>query len=113
MKSKSYSVLVIAICLIFIFLTLLSFPKENKYNEKYIINKDISSIVEIYGEFDRIFFDESGKNIVSAWYTINERKPFKIGNLVTFGMRNERYQVICFENDIAVKTFVRVGNIGG
>lgn len=42
-----------------------------------------------------------------GWYIIEERKQ------TITGLREEKYFVVVFEDDLAKETYERVGNIGG
>ena len=112
LRLLTVTLLIILIVVISLLTLSIFFPESKKYDENSIVGNDISSIIEKYGDFDKIFYDKSG-NIGSGWYTINEREPLKIGNFIKLGMREAKYQVICFENNIAVKTYVRIGTPGG
>ena len=105
-----FSVVCILILLAF---AIVFFNIDNSYNSKDIIGKDVSYIVEKYGEFDKVFYDEQANTITSGWYTIKEREPLNIFNVIKFGMTEDEYFVIIFENDEAINTYKRVGNIGG
>ena len=83
------------------------FKNDNPYASETIVGRTILSIKEEYGQFDKVFYDESGNNISSVWYIIEEKKRKLIG------WEDEKYLVILFENGIATGTYERIGNIGG
>lgn len=66
-----------------------------------------SSIIDEYGPFDKVFYDDSGDKVTMGWYIIEERKQ------TITGLREEKYFVVVFEDDLAKETYERVGNIGG
>jgi hypothetical protein len=79
---------------------------ENKYNSEEMIGMTRSSIIDEYGAFDKVFYDD-GEKVTMGWYIIEERKQ------TIMGLREEKYFVVVFEDDLAKETYERVGNIGG
>ena len=111
MRKRIFFSVVCFLVLLVVAITFLNI--DNSYNSKDIIGRDVSYIFEKYGEFDKVFYDEQENTIISGWYTIKERKPLNIFNIIKFGMTQDEYFVIVFENDEAINTYKRVGNIGG
>ena len=101
------TVAVVTACLIWHYF----YPTYYKYNDRFIIGNDISSIVEKYGEFDKVFYserEETKGKIAKAGYLIREEK-------LSFGGTDPaEYYMIYFNFDgeaLSVKRWL--DNIGG
>lgn len=107
---KQFKIVIIVILIIIIFIIGFAIIKKNnqkKFNSEEMLGMTMSSIVDKYGAFDKVFYDDSGKNVTSGWYIIEE------GKLTNLGRREEKYFVVVFEDGLAKETYERVGNIGG
>lgn len=110
LKNKKVLIVSFMVLLVIIIATLiltLCFPKS-KYDDKLILGKNVSSIIDTYGEFDCTRRARDG-TIDAGWYIIKEAS-----NDIIFGSEYPLYYIIVFENDIAIKAYEYHGlYIGG
>lgn len=107
---KQFKIILIVILIIIIFIVGFVIIKRNNekiYNSEEMIGMTMSSIIDKYGVFDKVFYDDTGENVTMGWYIIEERKQTVVGP------KEEKYFVVVFENDLVKETYERVGNIGG
>ena len=79
----------------------LFFNKNNSnYNDELIVGKDLSTIIDTYGEFEHIRYKTDG-SVGAGWYVLKEAS--------VFGNKKPTYYIIVFENDIAVGVYEHTG----
>lgn len=107
---KHFKIILLVIVIIIVFIIGIVTIKKNsekKYISEEMIGMTRSSIIDEYGAFDKVFYDDAGDKVTMGWYIIEERKQ------TIMGLREEKYFVVIFEDDLAKETYERVGNIGG
>ncbi len=85
-------------------------PTHYKYNDRFVIGNNISTIVKRYGEFDKIFYNhehDSQSGVDCGGYII---KPRKVGFLGTYP---EKYYMIYFIDGKADSVAIESGGWGG
>lgn len=83
---------------------------NHRYSKNFIIGNDISSIVDKYGEFDKVWYNDNEKKIISSgWYIISPRQRSLFG----LGTLPEKYLIIRFYNGKAVSVEEQIRNPGG
>ncbi|NTW96673.1 MAG: hypothetical protein HGB31_08655 [Erysipelotrichaceae bacterium] len=83
-------------------------PTHFKYNDRFIIGNQVSSIIDKYGKFDKIFYvEDSTTEIYSAGYIVEDAK------VSFFGTSIEKYYMIYFKDGIAISVVIMIGGWGG
>lgn len=107
---KYFKIILLVILIITIFIIGFVIIKENsekKYNSEEMLGMTMSSIIDEYGAFDKVFYDDAGENATMGWYVVEERKQ------TIMGLKEEKFFVVVFEDGLVKETYERVGNIGG
>lgn len=107
---KQFKIILIVILIIIIFIigfVIIKKNNEKKYNSEEMLGMTMSSIIDEYGAFDKVFYDDAGENVTMGWYVIEERKQ------TIMGLKEEKFFVVVFEDGLVKETYERVGNIGG
>ena len=73
---------------------------DSRYNDDLIIGKDLSTIVDTYGEFEHIRYKTDG-SVGAGWYVL--KKASFLGN------KKPTYYIIVFEDDTAVGVYEHTG----